>query len=122
MEDLHNYYLDKQEPIKSCLLGLQSLLLNYDSDISETFKWGCPCFLYKGKIFCFLSIEKKTKQAYILFEGGKHLAHPSLELKNRKWMKSINIDPEQDFDIDMLHEILEEAIGLHKAGILYVNK
>jgi hypothetical protein len=44
-EELHNYYLDKEEPNKSCLLALRSIILDQDKDITETQKWGMPCLV-----------------------------------------------------------------------------
>ncbi len=50
--ELHHYYLNKQEPHKRCLLALRSILLEQDKNITETQKWGMPCFCYKNKMFC----------------------------------------------------------------------
>lgn len=49
IEALHNYYLNKKEPNKSCLLALRSIILNQDTNITETQKWGMPCF---SKLYC----------------------------------------------------------------------
>ncbi|WP_235831849.1 DUF1801 domain-containing protein [Paenimyroides viscosum] len=48
-EQLHDYYLNKEEPNKSCLLTLREIILNQDTDINETQKWEMPCFCYKQK-------------------------------------------------------------------------
>lgn len=76
MEQLHNYYLKKEEPNKSCLLALRSIILNQDSNVTETQKYGMPCFCYKKKMFCYLWTDKKTDEPYILMVEGKHLDHP----------------------------------------------
>lgn len=122
MEDHNNFYLLKEEPAKSCLMALQGIITRYNPYITEAFKWGLPTFLFKGKIFCFLSVDKKTKHPYILFEGGKYLEHPALEQKNRKWMKSLSINPHEDFQIEIIETILQDALELHRQGIFYVNK
>ena len=78
-QDLHQYYLSKEEPNKSCLLALRSIILEQDKDITETRKYGMPCFCYKKKMFCYVWIDKKTDEPYILLVEGNHLEHPKLE-------------------------------------------
>ncbi|MET4082075.1 hypothetical protein ABIB40_002031 [Pedobacter sp. UYP30] len=41
-QELQNFYLDKNEPNKSCLLALRGIILNQDTNITETQKWGMP--------------------------------------------------------------------------------
>ena len=62
MEQLDNYYLKKEEPNKSCLLALRNIILKQDINITETQKWGMPCFCYKKKMFCYLWTDKKTDE------------------------------------------------------------
>ena len=93
MEKLENYYLNKTEPNQSCLLALRSIILNQDKDITETQKWGMPCFCYKKKMFCYLWTDKKTNEPYILMVEGKHLNYPELEEGDRKRMKVLRINP-----------------------------
>ena len=57
-KSLDSLYLNKKEPNKSCLLILRDILLNHDSDISETLKYGVLCFCYNGKMLFFLWAEK----------------------------------------------------------------
>jgi hypothetical protein len=49
IRDIDSYYLKKEEPNKSCLLALRTIILEQDTDITETQKWGMPCFCYKKK-------------------------------------------------------------------------
>jgi hypothetical protein len=58
--ELQNFYLKKEEPNKSCLLALRSIILDQDNNITETQKWGMPCFCYKKKMLCYLWTDKKT--------------------------------------------------------------
>ena len=51
LNPLDNYYLQKEEPIKSCLSFLRKHILEFDSDITEALKYGMPFFCYKGN-FC----------------------------------------------------------------------
>jgi hypothetical protein len=114
MEKLENYYLNKAEPNQSCLLALRSIILNQDKDITETQKWGMPCFCYKKKMFCYLWIDKKTNEPYILMVEGKHLNYPELEEGDRKRMKVLRVDPNQDLPLKTIETILQKALELYK--------
>ena len=113
-QDLDNYYLGKNEPNKSCLLALRSIILKQDTHISETRKYGMPCFCYKKKMFCYLWTDKKTDEPYILMVEGKHLHHPELEAGNRSRMKIFRVKPTKDLPIDSLHTILTDALDLYR--------
>ena len=42
MNALENYYDQHEEPTKSCLLALRTIILNQDKDVSATWKYGMP--------------------------------------------------------------------------------
>ncbi len=110
LSDIDNYYLQKEEPIKSCLMALREYILNYDSKMTEAWKYKMPFFCYKGKIFCYLRIDKKTLQPYIgIVEGGK-INHPKLIQGNRSRMKILMIDPSKDLPITTIDDIFREAV------------
>lgn len=115
-EALHNFYLSKEEPIKSCLLALRDIILAQNQEITETQKYGMPCFCYKKKMFCYLWTDKKTSQPYILFVEGKQLDHPELESGDRARMKILRIDPNKDLPIWTIERILKMALGLYSTG------
>src|SRR6185437_9054488 len=50
-----NYFLQKEDPDKSCLQFLRQLILKQDRNITEAWKYGMPFFCYKGKMFCYLT-------------------------------------------------------------------
>ncbi|QCE43187.1 DUF1801 domain-containing protein [Psychroserpens sp. NJDZ02] len=116
--DIDSYYLEKDEPDKSCLLTLRECMLRQDKNISETLKWGMPCFIYKNKIFCYLSTDKKTKEPYLLMVEGKHLNHPELEKGQRSRMKILRINPNIDLPIAFINALLNEALDLYRLGII----
>ena len=120
LEELHNYYLKKEEPNKSCLLALRSIILEQDTNVTETQKWGMPCFCYKKKMFCYLWTDKKTDYPYILMVEGKHLDHPELEEGERSRMKVFRVNPNQDLPIITIKNILLKALDLYKNGTIKV--
>lgn len=121
IEQLHAFYLNKEEPSKSCLLALRDIILNQDTNITETQKWGMPCFCYKKKMFCYLWTDKKTNLPYLLLVEGKHLDHPELEVGNRSRMKIFRVNPNNDIPIETIENILQKAPDLYRKGIIKVN-
>lgn len=122
VDQLHNYYLNKTEPNKSCLLALRSIILEQDTNIIETQKWGMPCFCYKKKVFCYLWTDKKTSEPYILMVEGKYLDHPKLEDGNRSRMKILKVNPNKDLPIKTIEKILQSALDLYKLGVIKIKE
>jgi hypothetical protein len=120
-EDIYNFYLSKEEPNKSCLLALRSIILNQDENVTETMKYGMPCFCYRKKMFCFLWTDKKSNEPYILFVEGKHLDHPSLEKGNRTRTKIFRINPTIDLPIQTIELLLNTALDLYRNGIIKIK-
>ena len=115
---LHNYYLGKEEPNKSCLLALRSIILEQDSHITETLKYGMPCFCYKKKMFCYLWTDKKTGEPYLLMVEGNRLEYPDLEAGDRSRMKIFRVNPNKDIPLQKIKSILQMALDLYRDGII----
>ncbi|MBL4649669.1 MAG: DUF1801 domain-containing protein [Aureispira sp.] len=122
IRELDQFYAKKEEPNKGCLLALRSIILEQDEAISETRKYGMPCFCYKGKMFCYLWVDKKTNQPYLLMVEGVYLEHTNLEKGTRKRMKILRIDSAKDLEIALIEEILKEALDLYRNGIIKIKK
>ncbi len=118
VSEVHNYYLQKAEPAKSCLLALRDIIRKQDENITESQKYGMPCFCYKTKVFCYLWTDKKTDEPYILFVEGKHLNHPSLEKGNRTRMKIFKVNPHKDLPLNAIIDILQTALDLYRRDII----
>lgn len=121
MREIDNYYLNKEEPNKSCLLELRSILLKHDPEITETRKYGMPCFCYKNKIFCYLWTDKKTEEPYLLLVEGNYLKHPNLEKGNRARMNIFRVNPNEDLPIITINSILNQALDLYRNGVIKIK-
>lgn len=121
MQNTSLFYLNKEEPNKSCLLALREIILAEDSNVNETTKYGMPCFCYKKKMFCYLWIDKKTHHPYILFVEGKHLEHPLLESGDRVRMKTLPINPNKDLPLKTIQSLLKTALDLYRNGVIKVK-
>lgn len=113
LNDLNAWYISKEEPTKSTLLAMRKFILDFDENMTETWTHGMPMFRYKGKLFCYLWIDKKTYTPYIGIYKGIEIEHPKLELGNRNKMKTMHINPEKDLPTRTLNKILKMAVALY---------
>ncbi len=121
IRETDSHYLSQKEPNKSCLLALRKIILEQDDMVTETRKWGMPCFCYRKKMFCYLWIDKKTKEPYILFVEGKHLDHPKLEQGNRARMKILRVNPNEDIPVKTIESFLNKALNLYRTGTIEIK-
>lgn len=121
INQLENFYLKHDEPNKSCLLALRSIILSYDNNITAEWKYGMPFFYYKRKMFCYLWIHKKMKLPYIGFVEGTHLDDSFLIKENRSRIKIMLFDPNIDLPLLQIESILGKAIKLYTDGIVKIN-
>jgi len=108
------FYLNKAEPNRSCFLALRGLILDQDTLITETIKYGMPCFCFKDKAFCYLWKDKKIDEPYILFVEGNQLEHPQLETGGRARMKILRVNPNKDLPKQMIEVLLCKALDLYR--------
>lgn len=118
IDQLHHFYLQHEEPNRSCLLALRDIIIKQDGHIFETIKWNLPCFCYKAKMFCFLNVEKQSNQPYLLFVEGHRLNHPMLEQGDRMRMKVFKVDTNLDLPIETIKLLLNTALDLYRNGII----
>ncbi len=114
LRPIDNYFLQKDEPVKSCLQFLRQHILKQDDSITEAWKYSMPFYFYKGKRFCYLWTHKKYHQPYIGIVDGKAINHPDLVIEKRARMKIFLIDPSKDIPVKKLNVILKEIIALYK--------
>jgi hypothetical protein len=118
LTQLNNFYLQKDEPIRGCLLALREIILKQDESITATWKYGMPFFCYKGKMFCYLWVHKTTLQPYIGIVEGQRINHPDLIIEKRARMKIMLFDAQKDLPLDIIEAILKQALDLYKTGII----
>jgi len=113
LREIDNFFLQKEEPVKSCLLFLREYLLSYDKALTEAWKYKMPFYCYKGKMFCYLWVNKKTQQPYLGIVEGRRLEHPLLIIQKRSRMKIMLMDVTADIPVKTIDEILKMAIALY---------
>lgn len=112
MKPAETIYARWEEPQLGCLLATRQIILGLDKGITETVKYGMPCFMFHDKPFCYLWIDKHTGEPYILMVDGLKMKHPLLVQGDRKRMSALNIDPYADIPIDAIKEVLAEGLTL----------
>lgn len=114
LRPIDNYFLQQEEPVKSCLQFLREHILRQSGDIKEAWKYGMPFFCFSSKMFCYLWVHKKYKQPYIGFVRGKELHHRDLLQERRAKMKILLIDPCKDIPVKKINILLKAALDLYK--------
>ncbi len=114
ISELEAFYITQEEPTRSCLLALRRYIMDFNPLITETWTHRMPMFRYRGKLFCYLWIEKMSYVPYIGIYRGLEVKHPKLELGKRKKMKIMLVDPEMDLPIQDLQQIFSLAIKLYE--------
>jgi hypothetical protein len=114
LRPIDNWFLQKEEPIKSCLQFLRAHILKQDAAITEAWKYGMPFYCYKGKRFCYLWVHKKYGQPYIGIVDGKQIDHPDLIIEKRARMKILLLDANKNIPVSKINGILKEILKLYK--------
>lgn len=112
MQELDLFYLNKEEPVKGCLLFLRKFIPQLYSGIQEKYKYRLPFFYFQNKMFCYLWIDKKDGFPYIGVVDGLLIEHPALEKGDRKRMKILKFDPNEEVPVDDIREVLMQSIAL----------
>jgi hypothetical protein len=113
LNELNNFYDNLTEPNQSCFLALRKIIMDFDPEITEEWKYKLPFFHYKKKPFCYVWKDKKTTFPYIGIVRCTNIIHPNLEAGNRKKMKIFSINPTEDIDVKSIYTIFEEVKKLY---------
>jgi hypothetical protein len=113
LRPIDNYFLQQQEPTKSCLQFLRQYIPGLDKRITEAWKYGMPFYCINGKMFCYLWVHKKYGKPYLGIVEGNSIHHPDLILEKRARMKILLIDPNLDIPLKKISIILKAAIALY---------
>lgn len=112
---IEDYYLKREEPLRSCLLALRDIIISLDgTNISEEWKYGMPFFYYKGKMFCYFWFHKKYLKPYIGIMEGASVHHPELLQEKRARVKILLIDPGKDLDMETIQSVLQQLLDFHR--------
>lgn len=114
LRPIDNYFLQKEEPSRSCLQFLREYILKLDPNITEAWRYGMPFYLYKGKRFCYLWIHKKYQQPYLGIVDGNKIDHPDLIIEKRARMKILLVDAGKNIPVKKINKILKDVLDLYR--------
>lgn len=107
LRPIDNYFLQKEDPARSCLQFLRAHILEMNPDITEAWRYGMPFYLYKGKRFCYLWVHKKTGLPYLGIVDGYKIDEPDLISEKRSRMKILLIDPNKNIPLKKINRVLK---------------
>lgn len=110
---LDGFYLQQPEPLRSCYLALRDIILSLDDRITPEWKYGCPFFYYKGRMFCYLWFHKEQQRPYIAIMKGRFIQDPWLVAETRKNIRILLFDPGRDLPVRRIKSILRRALALY---------
>ena len=108
-----HYFVELEEPAKSCLQFLRMHILTQSRHVTEAWKYGMPFYCFKGKMFCYLWVHKKLQLPYIGFTQGKLIHHPDLLQEKRAKMKILLLNPNEDLPMDKINLLLQMSQALY---------
>jgi len=109
LTELNNFYDSQPEPNQGCFLALRKIILDFDKEMTEHWKYKLPFFYYQKKPFCYLWKDKKTNEPYIGIVRSANINHPQLHLGTSKKMKKFYVNPLKDIDLKIIVEIFGEV-------------
>ena len=112
MNVLDEFYYSQPGAVRETLLAMKEIILSLDAAITEHWKYNMPFFYYRGKMFCYLRINRKSGKPYLGVVDGKYIDHPLLIQEDRKRMKILYLDPEQDLPQEAILCVLQQGVTI----------
>ncbi len=105
----------EDENLRELILYLDRFIMGYDEKIKRTMRFKVPFYDYNNW-FCYLNpVEKYTKLEWVFLQGKEmEDPHGALKSKGRKLVRGITLSPEKDIDVDLMKDLLDEAITIQK--------
>jgi hypothetical protein len=113
LSPLDKYYLDKEEPFRSCLQSMREIIL-MNKEITEKWRYGMPFFYCKGRMACYLWLDKKKLKPYLGIVEGSRVEHKGLIQGNRKRMKIFMVDPYKNLPLKDIRSILKKMLIVYQ--------
>lgn len=113
MNPAEKYILLQKEPWRDFLLQLKVLVEKQVPEAELLFKYGIPFYYLKGRPFCYLLASRKYVDLGIV--RGNRLTNnlDNLEKGKRQTVRSLRYKDPDDFDLEVLQTVLDEAAGLY---------
>ncbi len=113
LTNLDTFYWEQPEPNQGFMLALRHYILQYDSDITEKWKYKLPFFYYKESPFCYIWKDAKTQQPYLGIVKAQKIEDSLLVQGNRKKMKILPMDAYKEIPIADIDRIFNKLMPLY---------
>jgi len=113
LNPLDKYYLDKEEPYRSCLQSLREIILAMHPSITEKWRYGMPFFYCNDRMACYLWLDKKNLKPYLGIVEGSRVEFEGLVQGNRKRMKIFMVDPHKNLPVRNIKNILRQMLKVY---------
>ena len=122
MNPAEDYILKQQEPFKSILLQLQTIIEAVVPDVEMRYKWRIPVFYSNGISICYLNQSKD----YVDFafwhrkQIDKYQEH--FVISNRKSVGSLRYKSVDDIQDDVIVYVLQEQLRINTSPYAVIGK
>lgn len=96
---------------------MRQLILSYDTNITEAWKYGMPFYNYNGKMCAYLWVHKKLHQPYIGIVAGSIITDPDFIQEKRARMKILLIDPNKKHTRKKIKATLKQVVAFYAANM-----
>ena len=97
--------------LRELILYMDRLILDFHPDITRSMRFKIPFYDYHSW-FCYLNPVKKYTEVEWVFLDGKKMKDEGgvLQARGRKLVRGIYLSPKKDLDIDLLKNLLADAL------------
>jgi hypothetical protein len=111
-------FLNKQtEDKRGLLLYLKNFILDFNKEITTTYRYKTLFFDYKGKWMCYLTATQKDGVYLSFLDGRKMVEHPRLVSEGRKMVKIYKVPADENINRKELNMILKNACEIIEMNI-----
>lgn len=121
-----DFYFDKTNKWQSAILQLRTIVLNYrtpgqEIGLTETLKWGCPCYTFEEKNIVLIHVFKEYC-ALLFFKGAlledvdKILIQQTENVQAARQIRFVNVDQITKMKA-ILKTYISQAIKVEKLGL-----
>ena len=117
MNPAEAYILSQEEPFRSILFQLQSLIEGIVPGVSLKYKYRIPFYYLNDKPFCFLN--QSGRYVDLGFVNGSKFKRylDQMEGRGRKVVRSLRYEHPEEIDYTILRGVLQEAMEVHPSRI-----
>ena len=118
MNPAEAYILSQNEPFKSILLHVKSVIELVIPEVELKFKWRIPCFYVGKSPICYLNVSTKKNYVDVGFWNSAHLTEhlDKMVTEKRKVVKSLRYQSLEEIDNKVLMAVLKEAYAKRMKG------